>query len=155
RAPLGMRASVEVVRRSAAAMAAIHARGVIHRDIKLSNIFLVRGKGTAIKLIDFGVVKPSEPDDFPTERGQIIGTPHFMAPEQARGEPIDARADVYSLGSVLFRLVTGRNVFETEHVIALLGRLVLEDPPSPQRIRFDVPEALDQVILQAISRKPL
>lgn len=153
RAPLGMRDSVEVVRRSAAAMAAIHARGVIHRDLKLSNIFLVRGRGTAIKLIDFGVVKPAALDDFPTERGQIIGTPHFMAPEQARGEPIDARADVYSLGSVLFRLVTGRNVFETEHVIALLGRLVLEDPPGPQSIRFDVPDGLDQVMVRAIARK--
>ncbi len=64
RAPLGMRDAVEIVRRSAAAMAAIHARGVIHRDLKLSNIFLIRGRGTAIKLIDFGVVKPSIPDDF-------------------------------------------------------------------------------------------
>ncbi len=153
RAPLGMRDSVEVVRRSAAAMAAIHARGVTHRDLKLSNIFLVRGRGTAIKLIDFGVVKPSVTDEFPTERGTIIGTRILMAPEQARGEVIDARADVYSLGSVLFRLVTGRNVFETEHVIALLGRLVLEDPPGPQSIRFDVPDLLDQVVLRAISRQ--
>ncbi len=152
RAPLGMRDAVEVVRRSAAAMAAIHARGVIHRDLKLSNIFLPRGRGTSVKLIDFGVVKPSEPDEFQTERGQIIGTPHFMAPEQARGEAIDARADVYSLGSVLFRLVTGRNVFETEHIIALLGRLVIEDPPSAQSVRFDVPDALDQVITAALSR---
>ncbi|WP_234023777.1 serine/threonine-protein kinase PknK [Sorangium cellulosum] len=152
RAPLGLRDSVEVVRRSAAAMAAIHARGVVHRDLKLSNIFLVRGKGTAIKLIDFGVVKLAIPDDCPTERGTIIGTPHFMAPEQARGEPVDARADVYSLGSVLFRLVTGRNVFETEHAIALLGRLVLEDPPRALQFRFDVPEALDEVITRAIAR---
>jgi tetratricopeptide (TPR) repeat protein len=152
RSPLGMRDAVEVVRRSAAAMAAIHARGVIHRDLKLSNLFLVRGRGTAIKLIDFGVVKPAVPDEYPTERGTIIGTPHFMAPEQARGEAIDARADVYSLGSVLFRLVTGRNVFETEHVIALLGRLVLEDPPTASSIRFDVPEALDQAILRSVAR---
>ncbi|MFT3764189.1 MAG: protein kinase [Minicystis sp.] len=153
RAPLGMRDAVEIVRRSAAAMAAVHARGVVHRDLKLSNIFLVHGKGTAIKLIDFGVVKPAEPDEFPTERGQIIGTPHFMAPEQARGEPIDTRADVYSLGSVLFRLVTGRNVFETEHVIALLGRLVIEEPPTASSIRFDVPEALDHVITRAIAKR--
>jgi tetratricopeptide (TPR) repeat protein len=150
--PLGMRDAVEVVRRASAAMAAIHARGVVHRDLKLSNIFLVRGRGTAVKLIDFGVVKPEAPDDYQTERGAIIGTPHFMAPEQARGEPIDARADVYSLGAVLFRLVTGRSVFETDHIIALLGRLVLEDPPSPASIRFDVPEALEQVIMRAITR---
>jgi len=153
RAPLGMRDAVEVVRRSAAAMAAVHARGVIHRDLKLSNIFLIHGRGTAIKLIDFGVVKPAVADDFPTERGQIIGTPHFMAPEQARGEAIDTRADVYSLGSVLFRLVTGRNVFETEHIIALLGRLVIEEPPTASSVRFDVPEALDEVIRRTIARK--
>jgi tetratricopeptide (TPR) repeat protein len=152
RAPLGMRDAVEVVRRAAAAMAAVHARGVVHRDLKLSNIYLVRERGTQIKLIDFGVVKPAVPDEYPTERGTIIGTPHFMAPEQARGEAIDARADVYSLGAVLFRLITGRNIFETEHVIALLGRLVLEEPPAPSSIRFDVPEALDQVIMCAIAR---
>lgn len=152
RAPLGMRDAVEVVRRSAAAMAAVHARGVVHRDLKLSNIFLVRGKGTSVKLIDFGVVKPAVPDEYQTERGTIIGTPHFMAPEQARGEGIDARADVYSLGAALFRLITGRNVFETEHVIALLGRLVLEDPPDPKTVRFDVPDALAQVILRSIAR---
>ncbi|MFO0619631.1 MAG: protein kinase [Polyangiaceae bacterium] len=150
-APLGMRDAVEVIRRSAAAMAAVHARGIVHRDLKLGNIFLVKGKGTAVKLIDFGVVKlpDQEQED---DRGAIIGTPHFMAPEQARGENVDARADVYSLGSALFRLVTGRTVFETEHVIALLGRLVIEDPPSPASIRFDVPEALSNVIWTAISR---
>ncbi|MEZ4300764.1 MAG: protein kinase [Polyangiaceae bacterium] len=152
RAPLGMRDAVEVIRRSAAAMAAVHARGVVHRDLKLSNIFLVRGRGTSVKLIDFGVVKPAVPDEYQTEHGTIIGTPHFMAPEQARGREIDARADVYSLGAALFRLVTGRNVFETEHVIALLGRLVLEDPPNPQSIRFDVPDTLAQVVLRSIAR---
>lgn len=153
RAPLGTRDAVEVVRRAAQALAAIHARGVVHRDLKLSNLFLVRGRGTAVKLIDFGVVKPAADDAFQTEAGTILGTPHYMAPEQARGETVDPRADVYSLGSVLFRLLTGRNVFETEHVIALLGRLVLEDPPRPSQFRFDIPEKLDAVVHRAISRQ--
>ena len=152
RQPLGMQDSVEVVRRAAQALAAIHSRGIVHRDMKLSNIFLVRGKGTAVKLIDFGVVKPSEPDGHVTEPGTILGTPHHMAPEQAQGQEVDARADVYALGSVLFRLLTGRNVFETEHVIALLGRLVLEDPPHPSAFRFDIPEKLDHVVFTALSR---
>ncbi|MCA9623833.1 MAG: protein kinase [Myxococcales bacterium] len=154
RAPLGTRDAVEVVRRAAQALAAIHSRGIVHRDLKLSNLFLVKGRGTAVKLIDFGVVKPSDDDDFETETGTILGTPHYMAPEQARGQGVDARADVYALGSVLFRLLTGRNVFETEHVIALLGRLVLEDPPRPSQFRFDIPDKLDAVVHRAISRRP-
>ena len=152
RSPLGTRDAVEVVRRAAQALAAIHSRNIVHRDLKLSNMFLVKGRGTAVKLIDFGVVKPSGQDDFDTEVGTILGTPHYMAPEQARGESVDPRADVYSLGSVLFRLLTGRNVFETEHVIALLGRLVLEDPPRPSQFRFDIPDKLDNVVHRAISR---
>jgi serine/threonine protein kinase/tetratricopeptide (TPR) repeat protein len=152
RQPLGMRDAAEVVRRAAQALTAAHARGIVHRDLKLSNIFLVKGRGTSLKLIDFGVVKPAEPDGFQTIAGSIIGTPHYMSPEQARGAPVDPRADVYSLGSVLFRLVTGRNVFETEHVIALLGRLVLEDAPRAASVRFDIPPALDDVITCALSR---
>jgi serine/threonine protein kinase/tetratricopeptide (TPR) repeat protein len=154
RAPLGTRDSVEVVRRTAQALAAIHSRGIVHRDLKLSNMFLVKGRGTAVKLIDFGVVQPAIGNDgeFETAPGTILGTPHYMAPEQARGETVDPRADVYALGSVLFRLLTGRNVFETEHVIALLGRLVLEDPPRPSQFRFDIPDKLDLVVHSAISR---
>jgi eukaryotic-like serine/threonine-protein kinase len=153
RAPLGTRDAVEVIRRAAQALAAIHSRSIVHRDLKLSNLFLVRGRGTAVKLIDFGVVKPAAGDEFQTEVGTILGTPHYMAPEQARGADVDPRADVYALGSVLFRLLTGRNVFETEHVIALLGRLVLEDPPRPSQFRFDIPEKLDAVVHRAISRQ--
>ncbi|HTJ80332.1 MAG TPA: protein kinase, partial [Polyangiaceae bacterium] len=150
--PLGMKDAVEVIRRSAQAMAAVHARGIVHRDLKLANIFFMGGRGLHVKLIDFGVVKLPG-DDLAEDKGAILGTPHFMAPEQARGEDVDARADVYSLGAALFRLITGRHVFETEHIIALLGRLVIEDPPSAMSLRFDVPEALDRVIAQSIARK--
>ena len=153
--PLGLSDAVEIVRRAAQAMAAIHARGVIHRDLKLSNIYVLQGNlKKGIKLIDFGVVKLPRPDDFATQPGSIIGTPHFMAPEQARGQGVDARADVFSLGAVLFRLVTGRHVFEADHIIAFLGRLVLEDAPMASSVRFDVPEILDKLIARTLARDP-
>lgn len=155
RQPIGMADAVEVVRRAAQAMAAIHARGVVHRDLKMSNIFVTGPTLTrGIKLIDFGVVKLPEPDEYPTLPGSIIGTPTFMAPEQARGGRVDARSDVYSLAAVLFRLVTGRNVFEADHMIAYLGRLVLEPAPLASSVRFDVPEPLDAVLEKALSRNP-
>ncbi|MFO0659655.1 MAG: protein kinase [Polyangiaceae bacterium] len=154
REPIGMADAVEIVRRAAAALAAVHARGIVHRDLKLDNLWLCPGKGWPVKLIDFGVVKLPEPDGFSTEAGAIIGTPQYMAPEQARGGEVSPRSDVYGLGAVLFRLVTGRVVFPTEHIIALLGQLVLEDPPRASSIRFDVPPALDQLIATAVARKP-
>ncbi|MBI4956218.1 MAG: protein kinase [Myxococcales bacterium] len=152
REPLGTQDAVEVVRRAAQALAAIHARGIVHRDLKLQNIYLPKARGLSVKLIDFGVVKPAVDDGFRTEPGTILGTPQYMSPEQARGESVDPRADVYSLGSVLFRLLTGRNVFETDHAIALLGRIVLEDPPPPSSVRFDIPPTLDAVVHRAIAR---
>lgn len=154
RTPLGMREAVEVVRRAAMAMAAVHSRDFVHRDIKLSNIFLVKGRGTASKLIDFGVVQLPGAPDRALEIGTIIGTPNFMAPEQARGDVVDARADVYALGSVLFRLLTGRNAFEAQSVVALLAKLVTEDAPAISAFRFDVPETLSSAIAQALSRDP-
>ncbi len=153
RRPLGMRKAVEVVRRAAQAMAAVHARGVVHRDLKLSNIFM-DSTSRSVKLIDFGVVRLPDLDEWQTLPGTIIGTPHFMAPEQVRGGIVDARADVYSLGSVLFRLITGRDVFESDHIIAYLGRLVLEEAPLASTLRFDVPPALDNLIARTLSRNP-
>lgn len=155
RSPLGMSDAVETVRRTAQAIAAVHARGVVHRDLKMSNIFIVHGNlARGVKVIDFGVVKPAEPDGFETLPGSIIGTPYFMAPEQARGREVTTASDVYSLGAVLFRLLTGRHVFEADHIIAFLGRLVLEDPLPASAVRLDVPEALDSLLLRCLSRTP-
>jgi len=152
---VGMRDAVEIVRRAAQAMAAVHARGIVHRDLKPSNIFIIRkGRSHAIKLIDFGMVKIPEPDDYYTQRGTFIGTPWFIAPEQAKGHEVDARADVYSLGAVLFRLITGRNAFESRHLIAYLGRLVLEEAPLASTIRPDVPEELVDLLSKTLRRAP-
>jgi tetratricopeptide (TPR) repeat protein len=155
REALGLRDSVELIRRAAAALAAVHARGVVHRDLKLSNIWLCDERTYRVKLIDFGVVKLPEPDEFSTRAGEIVGTPYHMAPEQARNGEVTPRADVYSLGSVLFLLVTGRLVFPTQHLVALLGQLVLEDAPLASMIRPDIPAVLDQLIARCLARDPL
>jgi tetratricopeptide (TPR) repeat protein len=153
REPPGMDDAVEAIRRAAAALAAVHARGVVHRDIKLANLWLCGGRIQRVKLIDFGVVKLPEDDGFSTQPGAIVGTPFHMAPEQARNEPITPRSDVYSLGSVLFLLLTGRLVFPSEHLVALLGRLVLEDAPRVSSLRPDVPEALDLLVARCLERE--
>jgi tetratricopeptide (TPR) repeat protein len=152
REPPGMSDAVEAIRRAAAALAAVHARGVVHRDIKLANLWLCDRRIQRVKLIDFGVVKLPEDDGFTTQPGAIVGTPFHMAPEQARNEPITPRSDVYSLGSVLFFLLTGRLVFPSEHLVALLGHLVLEDAPRVSSLRPDVPEPLDRLIARCLDR---
>jgi tetratricopeptide (TPR) repeat protein len=155
RSQVGLKDAVEIVRRASQALAAVHARGIVHRDLKPSNIFIIRrGRSHAIKLIDFGMVKVPESEETFTRQGAMLGTPWFIAPEQAKGNPVDARADVYSLGSVLFRLVTGRNVFESTHLIAYLGRLVLEDAPRASLIRKDIPVELDDLVERMLRRNP-
>lgn len=154
RDPPGMQDSVEAIRRASAALAAVHARGVVHRDIKLANLWLCGGRIQRVKLIDFGVVKLPEDDGFSTQPGAIVGTPFHMAPEQARNEPITPRSDVYSLGSVLFLLLTGRLVFPSEHLVALLSHLVIEDAPRVSSLRPDVPDTLDELVARCLDRDP-
>lgn len=155
RGQIGLRDAVEIVRRSSQALAAVHARGMVHRDLKPSNIFITRrGRAHSIKLIDFGMVKIPNPEDDYTQRGTFLGTPWFIAPEQAKGREVDCRADVYSLGAVLFRMVTGRNAFEATHLLAYLGRLVLEEAPRASTLRQGLPEELDDLLARLMRRAP-
>ena len=155
RSNLGLRDSVELVRCAALAMGMVHTHGIIHRDLKPSNIFLSPSEdGLQVKLIDFGLVKRFDPDQEPTQRGTLLGTPWFIAPEQARGQKVDARADVYSLGAVLFRLVTGRQVFETSHLFAYLGSLVLDEAPQARSLRPEISIELDDVLAKTLRRSP-
>jgi serine/threonine protein kinase len=109
-ATLGVEETLGVARRVADALAAAHRSGVVHRDIKPGNLFLVGGDLQTIKLLDFGVAYA--PDDVQlTITGTMVGTPAYMSPEQVRGEGVDARADVYGLGAVLFRCLTGQPLF--------------------------------------------
>ncbi len=153
RAPLDVESTLRVTTQVASALAAAHARGLVHRDLKPSNLFLEGGDVGKVKVIDFGIVRAPGAEDL-TVTGVSIGTPGYMAPEQARGERVDARADVYSLGSVLYQCVTGERPFTGDDVMGVLLRVVLEEAPRARYLAPWVPAALDELIARMLSKSP-
>ncbi|XXX78196.1 protein kinase [Sorangium sp. So ce134] len=153
RGPLGVEESVEVVRSVAEALGAAHARGVVHRDLKPSNVFLV-GEGSGdVRLLDFGVAWAG--GTRMTQSGVVIGTPAYMAPEQARsGDVVDARADVFALGCLLFECLTGEAAFGGDHFMAILTKVLFADPPRLRDVRGDVPEPLAALCARMLSKRP-
>ncbi len=153
RGPLAIEECVDLGLRLADALAAAHARGVVHRDLKPSNIYLPGGAIADAKLLDFGVARVSDDPYSLTRTGAIIGTVGYMAPEQARGEPdVDGRADLYSLGCVLHECLTGAPVFSGGHAMAILAKILLDDPPRVSSLRPDVPEPFASVIARLLAK---
>jgi serine/threonine protein kinase/tetratricopeptide (TPR) repeat protein len=147
--------SVKLVIRASEALSAAHARGIVHRDIKPSNLFLPSDDVEQVKVLDFGVVRLQHATRSPTRTGTTVGTPGYMAPEQARGERlIDARADVFSLGCVLFECLTGRPAFSGEHVMALLAKILIAEAPRVREMRADIPAALDALVASMLAKEP-
>ena len=142
------------------ALSAAHAKGIIHRDLKPENIYLVDflGDPDFVKLLDFGIAKVtevSENDRKLTRTGMLFGTPEYMSPEQARGEQVDHRVDVYSMGCILFQLVTGRVPFEADNFMGVLSLHLTEQPPIIPEAVFDrigAPRQLAQVIDAALAK---
>lgn len=163
RGPLEPRTAAKVARQVCDALAAAHARGIVHRDMKPENIFVLaasvaaapRGEwGTLrVKVLDFGISKAGPGDDSHlTRTGVIMGTPSYMAPEQARGRPVDHRADVYSVGACLYFMVTGRRPFDSDDPTSTLSMVLTEDPVRPREIDQRIPEALELVIQRAMAK---
>jgi serine/threonine protein kinase len=137
----------------ASGLAAAHARGLIHRDIKPANILLEGGRDDRVKITDFGLARAID-DASLTQSGMIAGTPMYMAPEQAQGLALDQRADLFSLGSVLYRMVSGRPPFRAETTLAVLKR-VTEDTPRPiQEIIPETPDWLCAIISRLHAKRP-
>ncbi len=153
RMPLAIEDALRLVHRMAGALAAAHHRGILHRDVKPANVFLVDGRLDAAKLIDFGLAR-AEADDGLTRPGTVMGTPAYMAPEQVRGERVTARADVYSLGALLFRLLTGYAPFRGEHQIAILAKVLVDEPPDLRDLRPEAPPALAALVARMLSKDP-
>ncbi|HEY6099086.1 MAG TPA: serine/threonine-protein kinase, partial [Anaeromyxobacter sp.] len=140
------------------ALAAAHARGVVHRDVKPDNVFVTRREdGSELaKVIDFGIshVPREEGDRRITRDGSIIGTPEYMAPEQAAGEPVDRRADVYAVGVLAYEMLTGELPIAAATPIATLVAHQLRTPEPPSRRRASIPPEVDALVLRALAKKP-
>lgn len=139
-----------------AALSAAHALGVVHRDVKPQNVMLVDSALELLaKLTDFGIARQVGGDYTTlTVTGQVLGTPDYLSPEQVMGEPGDPSSDLYSLGIVLYELLTGRLPFEADTPLAAASRRMVADAPPPNRHRADIPPDLIDVIMLTLQRDP-
>jgi tetratricopeptide (TPR) repeat protein len=155
REPMSALDAVRLARRVAEGLAAAHGRGVVHRDVKPSNIFLCGGDVSAAKIIDFGIARSRRLGTGATRTGLVLGTPGYIAPEQARGAgAADERADVFSLGCVLYESLTGVRAFAGSDLLEVLAKVLLETPRPPGDLRRGVPAPLDKLVLAMLSKAP-
>ncbi len=140
-----------VMRPVAEALAYAHGEGIVHRDVKPANILL--GRDGAVKLSDFGIAKAQE-ETVLTQTGDFLGTPAYIAPEQARGETVGPAADQYALGAVLFQLVTGQQPFKAPNTLAVLTKIMSGDYPDPRELSDAVDDHLASIIARALSFEP-
>lgn len=154
RAPLSLDESLRLMRRVCKALSFAHSRGVVHRDIKPANLFLPESDPARVKVLDFGIARPTEAELSLTTMGARIGTVGYMSPEQAMGErDVDARADVFALGCVFYECLTGKAPFASEHAVAVLAKVLQEEPARPSDIRGDLDPRFDDMISRLLSKK--
>jgi serine/threonine-protein kinase len=155
--PLPPERAVNFLRQLCGALAEAHSVGLIHRDIKPSNVIVCeRGKVPDVaKLLDFGLVQTvAETDEKLTQVGSVLGTPAFLAPEQAAGEAVDGRTDIYALGALAYFLLTGQPPFAGKTAVKLLAAHLHESPELPSRLREGIPTNLEATVLRCLAKKP-
>ena len=154
RGPLSIREAVVLGQRLAEALSAAHVAGVVHRDLKPQNVFLVNGSAAEPRILDFGIAHSGEASRI-TQTGTVIGTPSYMAPEQVRsGSIVKASADVFSLGCLIFECITGAPPFRADHTIAVLAKIIFEDAPRLGERAPAVPSWLDGLVARMLAKDP-
>jgi|GEM_PF-683307 len=141
--------AASIARQMAKGLSTAHEAGIVHRDVKPANVMVTR-KGL-VKLLDFGVAKLGESSDL-TREGSTIGTASYMSPEQARGEQVDARSDIWSIGAVLYEMLTGARPFGGGYEAAVAYSIINEDPPPVASVRTDAPQGLIDIVNRALSK---
>ena len=153
RGPLRARRAVEVIGEACEALSFSHQRGIVHRDIKPANIMV--GPGGSVKVVDFGIAKAiADSAHSVTQTGAVIGTAHYLSPEQARGDRVDARADVYSIGCVFYELLSGAPPFVGDSAVAVAYQHVGREPMPPSTHDSRISSDLDAVVLKAMAKNP-
>ena len=148
--PMGIAEALEIAAQIADGLAAVHARGVLHRDIKPANLMI---QGDTVKILDFGLAKFAESVQL-TTTGATVGTITYMSPEQARGEEADARSDIWSVGIVLYEMLTGRPPFAGSYPEALTYAIRNDEPPAMQVGGKRLPRLLQKVVFRALAKNP-
>jgi serine/threonine protein kinase/Tfp pilus assembly protein PilF len=141
---------IAITKQICEALQAAHDEGVIHRDLKPQNIML-DSKGNAY-VMDFGIARSLESEEV-TKPGMVIGTPHFMSPEQAEGKEADVRSDIYALGCILYEMTTGKPPFKADTSVAMIHKHMTETPKPPSQFNPQIPKALEEIILKCLQKK--
>ncbi|HEX7154563.1 MAG TPA: protein kinase [Thermoanaerobaculia bacterium] len=155
RGPLSTRRALDAALQMAQGLAAAHDKNVVHRDLKPDNIFLTRDG--RVKILDFGIAKLTGNGDAPfattaTEPGMVLGTVGYMAPEQVRGEAVDARCDIFAFGAILFEMLTGRRAFKRDSSIETLSAILKEDPPDVTELLPNAPPAVEKLLRRCLDK---
>lgn len=150
--PIPARRAIEIIADACQALNFSHNHGIIHRDVKPANIMI--SKNNAVKVMDFGIARALTDSHSVTQTAAVIGTAQYLSPEQARGEAVDARSDVYSLGCVLYEILTGEPPFVGDSPVAVAYQHVREDPVPPSQRHPGVSPELDAVVLKALAKNP-
>jgi serine/threonine-protein kinase len=140
-----------ILGQTAVALDYAHQKGIVHRDIKPANIMIAKD-GTA-KITDFGIAKITASEQL-TMTGSIVGTPHYMSPEQVQGQPVDGRSDQFSLAVIAFEMLTGEKPYAGEHLTTVVYKIVAEEPATPHRLNPTLSGAIESVLRKSLSKKP-
>src|SRR5689334_9053577 len=149
--PIAAEKMFSILGQTAVALDYAHHKGIVHRDIKPANIMIASG-GT-VKITDFGIAKVTASDQF-TMTGSIVGTPHYMSPEQVQGRAVDGRSDQFSLGVIAYEMLTGEKPYTGEHLTTVVYKIVSEEPLPPHRLNPTLGAPIEGVLRKALAKNP-